>query len=108
MPQGTFLSSEKRISRKNISKCAEEIISTASSYPEAVYGHIGCPISVSSIMRFNALREVKEEVGVDLLPEKGHVILSDIKKIEFGQTKQSKIAVQVVILAVQVVLSQTY
>ena len=25
-----------------------------------------------------ALREVKEEVGVDLLPEKGHVILSDI------------------------------
>lgn len=32
-----------------------------------------------------ALREVKEEVGVDLLPEKGHVILSDIKKIEFGK-----------------------
>ena len=29
--------------------------------------------------------EVKEEVGVDLLPEKGHVILSDIKKIEFGK-----------------------
>ena len=25
-----------------------------------------------------ALREVKEEVGGDLLPEKGHVILSDI------------------------------
>ena len=32
-----------------------------------------------------ALREVKEEVGVDLLPEKGHVILSDIKKIELGK-----------------------
>ena len=32
-----------------------------------------------------ALREVKEEVGGDLLPEKGHVILSDIKKIEFGK-----------------------
>ena len=32
-----------------------------------------------------ALREVKEEVGVDLLPEKGHVILSDINKIEFGK-----------------------
>lgn len=32
-----------------------------------------------------ALREVKEEVGVDLLPEKGHVILSDIKKIEFDK-----------------------
>ena len=32
-----------------------------------------------------ALREVKEEVGVDLLPEKGQVILSDIKKIEFGK-----------------------
>lgn len=32
-----------------------------------------------------ALREVKEEVGVDLLPEKGNVILSDIKKIEFGK-----------------------
>lgn len=32
-----------------------------------------------------ALREAKEEVGVDLLPEKGHVILSDIKKIEFGK-----------------------
>lgn len=32
-----------------------------------------------------ALREVKEEVGVDLLPEKGHVILSDIKKIEFSK-----------------------
>ena len=32
-----------------------------------------------------ALREVREEVGVDLLPEKGHVILSDIKKIEFGK-----------------------
>lgn len=32
-----------------------------------------------------ALREVKEEVGVDLLPEKGYVILSDIKKIEFGK-----------------------
>ena len=32
-----------------------------------------------------ALREVKEEVGVDLLPKKGHVILSDIKKIEFGK-----------------------
>ena len=31
------------------------------------------------------LREVKEEVGVDLLPEKGQVILSDIKKIEFGK-----------------------
>ena len=30
-------------------------------------------------------REVKEEVGVDLLPEKGQVILSDIKKIEFGK-----------------------
>lgn len=32
-----------------------------------------------------ALREVKEEAGVDLLPEKGQVILSDIKKIEFGK-----------------------
>ena len=32
-----------------------------------------------------ALREVREEVGVDLLPEKGQVILSDIKKIEFGK-----------------------
>ena len=32
-----------------------------------------------------ALREVKEEVGVDLLPEKGQVILSDIRKIEFGK-----------------------
>ena len=32
-----------------------------------------------------ALREVKEEVGVDLLPEKGQIILSDIKKIEFGK-----------------------
>ena len=32
-----------------------------------------------------ALREVKEEVGVDLLPEKGQVILSDIKRIEFGK-----------------------
>lgn len=32
-----------------------------------------------------ALRETKEEVGVDLLPEKGQVILSDIKKIEFGK-----------------------
>ncbi len=32
-----------------------------------------------------AIREVKEEVGVDLLPEKGQVILSDIKKIEFGK-----------------------
>lgn len=32
-----------------------------------------------------ALREVKEEVGVDLLPEKGQVILSDMKKIEFGK-----------------------
>ena len=32
-----------------------------------------------------AVRETKEEVGVDLLPEKGHVILSDIKKIEFGK-----------------------
>ena len=32
-----------------------------------------------------ALREVKEEVGVDLLPEKGQVILSDIKKIELGK-----------------------
>lgn len=32
-----------------------------------------------------ALREAKEEVGVDLLPEKGQVILSDIKKIEFGK-----------------------
>ena len=31
------------------------------------------------------LREVKEEVGIDLLPEKGQVILSDIKKIEFGK-----------------------
>ena len=31
-----------------------------------------------------AVRETKE-VGVDLLPEKGHVILSDIKKIEFGK-----------------------
>ncbi len=32
-----------------------------------------------------ALREAKEEVGVGLLPEKGQVILSDIKKIEFGK-----------------------
>ena len=32
-----------------------------------------------------ALREAKEEVGVDLLQEKGQVILSDIKKIEFGK-----------------------
>ena len=32
-----------------------------------------------------ALREVREEVGVDLSHEKGHVILSDIKKIEFGK-----------------------
>lgn len=32
-----------------------------------------------------ALREAKEEVGVDLLPEKGQVILSDIKRIEFGK-----------------------
>ena len=32
-----------------------------------------------------ALREVKEEVGVDLLPENGQVVLSDIKKIEFGK-----------------------
>ena len=32
-----------------------------------------------------ALREVKEEVGIDLLPEKGQVVLSDIKKIEFGK-----------------------
>ena len=32
-----------------------------------------------------ALREVKEEVGVDLLPEKGQVILSDMKRIEFGK-----------------------
>ena len=31
------------------------------------------------------LREVKEEVGIDLLPEKGQVVLSDIKKIEFGK-----------------------
>lgn len=31
------------------------------------------------------LREAKEEVGIDLLPEKGQVILSDIKKIEFGK-----------------------
>ena len=27
----------------------------------------------------------KEEVGIDLLPEKGQVVLSDIKKIEFGK-----------------------
>ena len=32
-----------------------------------------------------ALREAKEEVGIDLLPEKGQVVLSDIKKIEFGK-----------------------
>lgn len=32
-----------------------------------------------------ALREAKEEVGVDLLPEKGQVLMSDIKKIEFGK-----------------------
>ena len=31
------------------------------------------------------LREVKEEVEIDLLPEKGQVVLSDIKKIEFGK-----------------------
>ena len=31
------------------------------------------------------LREVKEEIGIDLLPEKGQVVLSDIKKIEFGK-----------------------
>ena len=31
------------------------------------------------------LRETKEEVGIDLLPEKGQVVLSDIKKIEFGK-----------------------
>lgn len=31
------------------------------------------------------LREAKEEVGIDLLPEKGQVVLSDIKKIEFGK-----------------------
>lgn len=31
------------------------------------------------------LREVKEEVGIDLLPEKGQVVLSNIKKIEFGK-----------------------
>lgn len=32
-----------------------------------------------------ALREAKEEVGVDLLPEKGQVIFSDTRKIEFGK-----------------------
>ena len=32
-----------------------------------------------------ALREAKEEIGIDLLPEKGQVVLSDIKKIEFGK-----------------------
>lgn len=32
-----------------------------------------------------ALREAKEEFGIDLLPEKGQVVLSDIKKIEFGK-----------------------
>ena len=32
-----------------------------------------------------ALREAKEAVGIDLLPEKGQVVLSDIKKIEFGK-----------------------
>ncbi len=107
MPQGTFLSSEKRISRKNISKCAEEIISTASSYPEAVYGHIGCPISVFSIMRFNAFNYNILSSTTSILiiksPYENYTIFG-----QNGQTKQSKIAVQVVILAVQVVLSQTY
>jgi DNA-binding Xre family transcriptional regulator/isopentenyldiphosphate isomerase len=32
-----------------------------------------------------ALREAKEEVGIDLVPENGQVILSDIRKIEFGK-----------------------
>lgn len=32
-----------------------------------------------------AIREAKEEVGVDLSPEKGRVILSDIREIEFGK-----------------------
>lgn len=32
-----------------------------------------------------ALRESKEELGIDLLPENGQVILSLIKKIEFGK-----------------------
>lgn len=32
-----------------------------------------------------AIREAKEEVGVDLLPEKGRVILTDTRKIEFGK-----------------------
>lgn len=33
-----------------------------------------------------AVREAKEEVGVDLLPEKGRIIFSDTRKIEFGKT----------------------
>ena len=40
-----------------------------------------------------ALREVKEEVGVDLLPEKGQVILSDIKKIECGKVVNKSVDV---------------
>ena len=32
-----------------------------------------------------AIREIKEEVGVDLNPDNGQVLLSDIKEIEFGK-----------------------
>ena len=104
MPQGTFLSSEKRISRKNISKCAEEIISTASSYPEAVYGHIGCHIYVYSIMRFNAFNcnilSSTTSILIIKSPHKNYTIFG-----QNGQTKQSKIAVHVDIHADQVVMS---
>lgn len=50
-----------------------------------VWGYVDGSVVKGEDSLQGALREVKEEVGVDLLPEKGHVILSDIKKIEFGK-----------------------
>ena len=42
-----------------------------------------CNYLYEVIQEYNNIKPVA--VGVDLLPEKGHVILSDIKKIEFGK-----------------------
>ena len=54
------------------------------TYP-LMWGCVGGSVVKGEDSLQGALREAKEEVGVDLLPEKGQVILSDIKKIEFGK-----------------------
>ena len=51
------------------------------------HGDLGEIVAVddSTMNVLFAIEKDGEEVGIDLLPEKGQVVLSDIKKIEFGK-----------------------